>query len=130
MITYLSVEWKKQCKQQSGSAILIVDGKKKRVTYAELSMRGDVLKQQDGPLQAGASAEFFSFLAEVVSQWEGMADYSVSPYEDIWWKIKIRETSRRIYRITGTSVYPPCGAIIERKILALCEEAGIHVAYK
>ena len=128
MVTYFSVEWKSTRIQKQSSSILIIDARKKCITYAELTMRGDILNQQDGPLQAGSSAQFFSYLTEIFEQWNGQLNFSEPTSEDFWWKIKIRIKSGKTYRIKGTVAYPPYGNVIENKLQNLCAEAGLRIA--
>lgn len=127
MVSYFSVEWKNERANKNSSAILIVDGTRRKITYGELSKRGDVLFQQDGPLQACDSGKFFSNLTEIMEQWGDRVDFSVSLSDDCWWKIKIRAKAGRMYRIKGTTTYPPYGDQIAKELEALCKNAGIHI---
>lgn len=127
MGTYFSVEWQNNQQPKHVKSILIVDRGKRRITYADLTMRGDVLRQEDGPLQASRAAQFFSVVNDALCQWGGQTDFSVPSSEGFWWKIKIRSMTGKIYRINGTTSYPLMGDVIERELEALCEDAGIHI---
>ena len=90
-------------------------------------MRGDVLYQKDGPLQASSSARFFAILTDTFNQWGGQSDSSASASGDFWWQVKIRTKTGRTYRIKGTTAYPPSGAMIEDELQTLCKEAGFRI---
>lgn len=127
MATYFSVEWKNNQIPKQAKSILIIDRGKWRITYADLTMRGDVLLQKDGPLQASCAAQFFSVVNEALNQWRGQTDFSEPSSEDFCWKIKIRSKTGKIHRISGTMIYPPMGDALERELRILCEDAGIHI---
>ena len=127
MVSYFSVEWKTDRTNGNSSTMLIVDGARRKITYGEISGRGDVLSQQDGPLQAGDSASFFLFLTEILGQWGDQNDFSVISSHDCWWKIKIRTKTGRIHRMKGTTTYPPYGEQIEKELDVLCKNAGLRI---
>ena len=127
MVSYFSVEWKNERANKNSSAILIVDGARRKITYGEISGRGEVLSQQDGPLQAGDSANFFLFLTEILEQWGDQTDFSAISSRDCWWKAKIRTKTGRIYRMKGTTTYPLYGERIEKELDILCKNAGIRI---
>lgn len=126
MVTYFSMEWKSERLQKNASSILIVDGRKRRITFAEFAMCGDVLEQWDGPLQASSGAQFFSDMTEALSQWNGRSDFSEPAVSNFWWKIKLRERSGKIHRIKGSTACPPFGITIEKELQSLCIESGIR----
>ncbi len=129
VITYFSLEWYNcgcHCGDDVSSTILIVSSGKKRITYGELNSRGDVLSQQDGPLQASSSRAFFDNLDKIITSWEGRQDFCVPVCDGSCWKITIHLANRKIYRFKGTVEYPPCGREIEQGLLRLCEEAGVR----
>lgn len=128
-MTYFSIEWKSERLQRNTSSILIVDRGKRKITFAEFTMRGDVLEQQDGPLQASSGAQFFSDMEEALRQWNGQTDFSEPAAINFWWKIKLRERSGKIHRIKGTTACPPFGITIEKELQSLCAEAGIRVTW-
>lgn len=129
MVTYFSLEWQNwschPCHDLS-STLLIVSGSKKRITYGELDGRGNVLLQQDGPLQSSSSREFFRLVEEIHNKWNGQSDFSVPVCDGSCWKIKIRFSNGVTSRIKGTVGYPPDGKTIEEALIQLCNEAGIR----
>ena len=129
MITYFSLEWQNwSCHPCHGlsSTLLIVSGSKRRITYGELDGRGNVLLQQDGPLQSSSSREFFRLVEEVYNNWNGQSDFCVPVCDGSCWKIKIRFSEGAIARIKGTIAYPPNGTAIEQALVRLCSDAGIQ----
>ena len=128
MIAYFSLEWQVEKQKKDNRhvrSILIVDNSKKTITYAELTARGDVITQQDGPVQAYAGARFGEILSEIKEQWGEKVDFtSFSAGHD--WKIKMRSKSGKVYRIKGNEL-PPSSRIIENEVISLSKEAGIKL---
>ena len=129
MITYFSLEWQDwSCHPGDAlsSTLLIISGSKKKVTYGELDGRGNILFQQDGPLQASDGGTFFALAERIVEQWGDQTDFSVPVCDGSCWKIKVRYNRGKTLKYTGTVAYPPDGQALERALQALCDSAGIQ----
>ena len=128
MISYFSLEWHVENQEKGNKhvrSILIVDNSKKIITYAELTARGDVITQQDGPVQAYTGARFGEILSEIKEQWGTRVDFTSSSTGHDW-KIKMRSKTGKIYRIKGNEL-PPSASIIENEVISLSKDAGIKL---
>ena len=86
MITYFSLEWKNwSCHpgNEVSSTILIISGSKRKITYGELDGRGNILSQQDGPLQAASAREFFLLVEDRLKIAEHQIQFYVPMSKDI-----------------------------------------------
>jgi hypothetical protein len=96
------------------------------IVYEEFDGKDNILNKRDGKLPKHLVERFFWTLEESNAAMTRRLDYSVDVCDGSCWKLKIRHSGNKLQKLNGTVEYPTCGKHIERKLMLLCEDAGIY----